>query len=179
VIVADGRGGWAWFHAGKVSFRAHHVRRADGRAVIDQVIISTTDPGGLSSTHLREMALRSAEAHFNGLSGPERAYHERTRADVDDATQAWEAAMVSDEHKEATRRLRRSILKLRIPTDRRKPDAFYARVARGYSALAAEHRRPAAELAEINGVPVTTVHRWVKEARARGLLPPGSTGKAG
>ena len=29
------------------------------------------------------------------------------------------------------------------------------------------------ELAEINGVPPTTVHRWIKEARRRGLLGPG------
>ena len=37
----------------------------------------------------------------------------------------------------------------------------------------------ASDLARTHGVPVTTAHRWVKEARRRGFLPPGSPGKAG
>jgi len=28
-------------------------------------------------------------------------------------------------------------------------------------------------------VPVTTAHRWVKEARRRGFLPPGQKGRRG
>jgi hypothetical protein len=35
------------------------------------------------------------------------------------------------------------------------------------------------DLAEANGVPVSTTHRWIKEARHRGFLPPGRPGKAG
>lgn len=59
------------------------------------------------------------------------------------------------------------------------PDAFYREVATAYASAAAESSRPAAALAEEAGVPVTTVHRWVREARRRGLLPPGKKGKAG
>lgn len=55
----------------------------------------------------------------------------------------------------------------------RKPDEFYERVANAYAWLVAQDTKsPARDLAEKNGVPVTTVHRWVKEARARGFLPP-------
>jgi len=64
----------------------------------------------------------------------------------------------------------------------RKPDDFYARVADAYAWLASRGASPARDLAEKNGVPVTTVHRWVKEARARGLLPPAigrGSGKRG
>lgn len=54
---------------------------------------------------------------------------------------------------------------------RRRPDTFYRRVVELHSYLAAEGSgRPAAEIAEANDVPVTTVHRWMKEARQRGLV---------
>jgi hypothetical protein len=59
------------------------------------------------------------------------------------------------------------------------PDAFYAAVASAYRALATSSPRPVADLADANGVPVTTAQRWVKEARRRGLLAPGPPGKAG
>jgi hypothetical protein len=59
-----------------------------------------------------------------------------------------------------------------LPAGRR-PDAFYRAVADAYSWLAGRVRRPAVELAAANHVPTTTIHRWVKEARRRGLLGPG------
>ena len=31
----------------------------------------------------------------------------------------------------------------------------------------------------VGDVPVTTAHRWVKEARRRGFLPPGRKGRRG
>ncbi len=62
---------------------------------------------------------------------------------------------------------------------RGRPDSFYRDVARAYLDLAQSSTRPAGELAETNGVPVTTAHRWIKEARRRGFLPPGRPGTAG
>jgi hypothetical protein len=59
------------------------------------------------------------------------------------------------------------------------PSAFYREVAKAYLDLAQVSSRPAAELAEANAVPTTTAHRWIKEARRRGFLPPGRPGKAG
>jgi hypothetical protein len=69
--------------------------------------------------------------------------------------------------------------KLRIPATNPKPPKFYEEVAWAYRELAAQGNRPAMELAEANGVPVTTVHRWIKEARRRGFLPPGQKGRRG
>ena len=60
-----------------------------------------------------------------------------------------------------------------IPASGRKPDEFYRSLAEQYSWLAAAGPRPAAILAAINHVPPSTVHRWVREARRRGLLAPG------
>jgi hypothetical protein len=58
-------------------------------------------------------------------------------------------------------------------------DEFYAAVAGVYRELAQNSPRPVIELAEANDVPVTTAHRWIKEARKRGYLGPGRPGKAG
>lgn len=62
---------------------------------------------------------------------------------------------------------------------RGRPDSFYAAVADEYRRRLQESVRPVADLAEANAVPVTTAYRWIKEARRRGLLPPGRPGKVG
>lgn len=65
-------------------------------------------------------------------------------------------------------------LRLEVPGDgRRLPDSFYEAVANAYAMASELSRRPAVVLAEENGVPTTTVHRWVKEARRRGLMAAG------
>jgi hypothetical protein len=61
-------------------------------------------------------------------------------------------------------------LKVEDPGGYRKPDSFYRSVAERYLWLAAVSSRPAQEFAEANGIPVGTVHRWVKEAKARRIL---------
>jgi hypothetical protein len=69
--------------------------------------------------------------------------------------------------------LRRPGLRVRIPEGRNRPDDFYRQVADLFTYLATISSRPATDLAEANGVPTTTVHGWVKEARRRGILPAG------
>jgi hypothetical protein len=64
-------------------------------------------------------------------------------------------------------------MRLDVPPGRPKPDAFYAQVAETFARLATCTAKPAAELALANGVPVTSVHGWVAEARRRGFLPGG------
>jgi hypothetical protein len=68
--------------------------------------------------------------------------------------------------------------RLKVPPGA-KPDGFYKRVAEVYRELAGWSNRPAVELAKANDVPVSTAHRWVKEARRRGHLPPGRKGRRG
>jgi hypothetical protein len=62
---------------------------------------------------------------------------------------------------------------------RGRPDHFYREVAVVYLDYAQDSHRPAVDLAERHEVPITTAHRWIKEARRRGFLPPGRPGKAG
>lgn len=78
---------------------------------------------------------------------------------------------------EAARRPRRPPLRIQVPPDRKKPDRFYQRVADLYLWLSSQSSRPAEDLAEANGVPVSTMHRWIKEARRRDILSPGQRGK--
>ena len=71
-------------------------------------------------------------------------------------------------------------LRITVPKGRRRPDEFYEKVARLYGQLSATgSRRPASDIAEANDLPVSTVHRWIKEARSWGLLPGGQRGRAG
>jgi hypothetical protein len=86
--------------------------------------------------------------------------------------EAWARRPVTWEHEDESPPLR-----LTVPAERRKPDSFYADAADRYLWLASQGRRPATALADANGVPVTTVHRWIKEARQRGILPPGQRGR--
>jgi hypothetical protein len=66
-----------------------------------------------------------------------------------------------------------------VARSRGRPDLFYREVADVYLDLAQASHRPASDIAAQHGVPVSTAHRWVKEARRRGFLPPGRPGKTG
>ncbi|WP_130445345.1 hypothetical protein [Kribbella rubisoli] len=69
-------------------------------------------------------------------------------------------------------------LKIKDPGTRRRPDDFYRQVAEAYLAQASISDQAARDLAEANAVPVSTAHRWLKEARNRGLLKmPGQGGE--
>lgn len=67
---------------------------------------------------------------------------------------------------------------LRRP-DGTNPERFYQQVAAAYSEAVLATSKPAKVLAEEAGVPVGTVHRWIREARRRGYLPPARRGRAG
>lgn len=56
------------------------------------------------------------------------------------------------------------------------PDGFYRRVADRYAELVITTNAPARDIAAESGVPVTTVHRWIREARRRGHLAPARQG---
>lgn len=68
---------------------------------------------------------------------------------------------------------------IRRPEGRALPDDFLADVAHAYTVLARDGQKPAPVIAAEADVPVTTVHRWIKEARRRGLLAPARRGATG
>jgi hypothetical protein len=68
------------------------------------------------------------------------------------------------------------------PLRRRKDDApeeFADRVAWYYRVFGQMTSHPAKAIAEHSHVPVGTVRGWIREARMRGKLPPGTRGRAG
>ncbi|MER6252325.1 hypothetical protein ABT224_13295 [Streptomyces sp. NPDC001584] len=59
------------------------------------------------------------------------------------------------------------------------PEDFAERVAWYYENFARLSSKPAKLISDHSGVPLPTVHGWIREARLRGKLPPGRRGKAG
>jgi hypothetical protein len=159
------------------------VRPGDGGRLEISEVYLTTEVGDIRSDDLRRVPLGRIETFINRpdkqpwllerLDGPHRSLDAA-------ALQAREKRpSVEDTYKRMAARQRRNKAKVPVPEGRKYPDSFYLKVAAAYLELAADGGRPAAEMAEANDVPMTQVHRWVKEARRRGLLPPGRPGKAG
>ncbi len=151
----------------------------DGRWQVTELLLPN-DERPVTTDDLRRVPLGRIEAYANG---PEAAAILSVKAASEPVSLEERVRQAEQQGQELTARAvarrRRHTLHLNVPPNRPYPDAFYERVARVYAQVAAEERRPAASIAEASDVPVTTVHRWVKECRARGLLPPGRVGKAG
>jgi hypothetical protein len=125
----------------------------------------------MDSGALRRLSIAALETRANAPEMQERM----ERNSREPTTDEHRAAAAKHYGSVGRRRARLSV----PPPPRAKPDVFYKRVADVYRELVGWTNRPAVELAEANGVPVTTAHRWVKEARRRGFLPPGQKGRRG
>lgn len=172
----------------------HVEERQDGRLRIVELVLS--DAKGLSGAMLRDLPLGAWEAQMNA---PDMAALLRSRFEdqgpygFEDLTWEHGSFDVTPMPRDAddgglefhfpgggdlapaiatTVEPELNLGASTMPSGKR-PDAFYRAVAEAYSWLAGHVRRPAVELAAINDVPPTTIHRWVKEARRRGLLGPG------
>ncbi|MGD0880509.1 MAG: hypothetical protein ABSB09_02925 [Acidimicrobiales bacterium] len=187
MIVHPVAGGWGifshWAGDDGVIVRARFTVRDDGRLQAADVHIEGRP--NVTRTALRSLPLGSIEAWANGRGREDlvRSIAE-SGPSVFDATDEWLRTVGGGDRDLVipigSPRVRS--LRLRIPDGPKRPDSFYRKVAELYSVLIEQgSHRPAAEIAKANPpVPVTTVHRWIKEARARKLLPSaGSKGKAG
>jgi hypothetical protein len=78
-------------------------------------------------------------------------------------------------------RVKRTAHAYRLPTPlgNKYPDSFYERVAKAFETALQAGEAPAQTIANANGVPLTTVHRWVREARRRAVLAPAQKGRKG
>lgn len=182
-VYAFGPGGWIrLFDADPSHVVLVRIAEASvGRLRIVEVRVA--DPAGVGITDLKKLPLRKTEAvaaqTFESLDDLAALWHPVPIEEVPAAIDALVAATVGVAEPHDMVRKRRPALKLTgISTRGKRPDAFYQRVARAYLWLAGTSSRPAADLAAANSVPVSTVHRWVREARSRGFLPPGDKGRA-
>jgi transposase-like protein len=168
--------------------------REDGRLRI--VELWCADPSGLSGALLRDLPLGAWEAEMNSpaIAGLLREHLHKDPDDYYDLTEMLydqdslpgyvDADYQDVDERSLEFRFQSGTsyavaiavppeLKLESSSRGKRPDQFYYEVAAAYSWLAGRVRRPAKELATINGVPESTIHRWVKEARRRQLLGPG------
>ncbi len=191
MLLDMGDGGWLRFYSLRddVRARVRFVIREDGRLEPAEVHLERGGTQRLTGDNLRKLPLGHIEAWANGHMRDELVERINSSGQkVAKATDRWLAVMAGPQDPEtklrtdtAFKKLSRRALILRVPNDLKKPDSFYQKVADLYTTLAeAGNRRPAQEIADANeDIDVTTVHRWIKEARRRGLLGSGRRGKAG
>jgi hypothetical protein len=147
-----------------------------------EVIELRLEPGGpIDSNTLRRVQLARVEAQVNAAG-----FREHIIAGLDlPATMDFDRKYATagahlDQRVTTTATGHKKVTRLQVPTTNPKPARFYKQIASLYTRLSADaNSRPAVDLAEAAGVPVTTVHRWVREARRRGFLPPGQRGRRG
>jgi len=125
------------------------VAKRDGRFLVEELRLL----GGVSAERLRSVPLGRIEAAANALMHSSAGLQQGVPAEIPH--------------------------ELRLTSVRGYPDRFYDAVAAAYRTLAHASTKPVVDLAEANEVPVTTAQRWIREARTRGKLPPGRSGKAG
>ncbi|HEX3538859.1 MAG TPA: hypothetical protein VHT75_00320 [Acidimicrobiales bacterium] len=148
---------------------------ASGRLEVASVHIAS-DERGIDSNDLRSLPLGRIEAFANGPNKEHILARIEEPFDLDLAMGSGGEALGDMEPQPRPR----PRIKLKMPSAAgRHPDDFYRRVAALYLDLAQRSGRPAADIARANEINVSTVHRWIKEARRRGFLPPGRAGKAG
>jgi hypothetical protein len=162
------------------------TRDADGRLVITDLYVHGA---ALTAETLRGISIPRMEARLERYDreaeadpGGRAAAQVRDMAQTDDDGLTIGKLRKRAEYKRGQAREWRDMgfprSSLRRP-DRSDPEGFYQLVSRAYGEYVAETNAPAREIAAEAGVPVTTVHRWIREARRRGFLPPARKGRAG
>jgi hypothetical protein len=188
VLTVDvgGISGWAAYHSVETQQRQIAVwlrvgpetASPDAAIEIRELWVSTRDGSVFHSPFLRTIPVARIVAAVNrpivakqlrSLIGPAN----RVQSGGPPGSDQW--AYILPPRRKVTLRPK---LQVKDPGTRRKPDKFYAHIAELYLAQASISDRPAKDLAEANELPVTTVHRWLKEARNRGSLRlPASRGE--
>lgn len=179
--IAVGDGGWLFVVVGRVEAFVRVDADEDGRLSVGAVLLQTH-----VIRKARRVPLRGVDVRTFPLAAVEAAANGELRDAIMAGMDGDVTMKLSGKGKLPGQPPRRTSdpkvdLVIERPTSKPYPDAFYAQVARRYIDAVARFgsNRPAALIAEANGVPLNTVHRWVGEARKRKFLAPGRPGKAG
>lgn len=181
-----GKGGWARFHDEHLEADVYlRFGDRDGRLEVAELYVK---PGaGVTGRFLQRIPLGQVETSisFEDSDGQDFGSELRRRVasdgqDVDADTDSFLKRMVEDRQVPGQRSPGHVAALVGLdPADvvaRKKADGFYRQVAELFTVLSGQSKHPAVDIAEQNHVPVTTVHRWVKEARRRGYLQPTRRG---
>lgn len=186
--IEGGVGPWfLWYQPDAQDVRVRIADR-DGRLVVEALHVEALPGVSLGSSDLRPLQLGRLQVVLNGPQAAELvrevlgrkgpASHRPGRAR--ERRESWEQASERREEAfEAIRRgseaadERRAELRRQAETRGRRPDEFYKKVAEEVASAAAWTRSPVAQVASDLEVTPSAVHRWIREARRRGLAAPG------
>ena len=150
----------------------HLTQRDDGRWVVDELYLHAQE---LTPTMLRRVPIARADAMVSLIEqgdGPDFEYYLKMGPGEPSLGELQKRAELA----EMPGFKRRDRLTRPDGSD---PSGFYAQVAAAHRDFVAKNLPPGEGIAAEAGVPVTTAHRWIREARLRGYLPPGRRGRAG
>jgi hypothetical protein len=186
--MALSAGGDGWITLSGTDGTTVHVRaqRRGARTMITDIYLHTAD--GITPAAVRGVSISRLEAELNLAMSPRPSV---ASSEIPTLTAIYDAAR--DEHDSGPEPTL-AALRARTPvdvSDEQQPrprlgrpgkdgsDEFYELVAQAYAEYAPRTRAPAKEIATEAGVPISAAHRWIREARRRGFLPPAQKGKAG
>src|SRR5262249_1973997 len=146
----------------------------DGRPEIAEVLLRARRR--MTAEVVREVPLSRIEAICNSGKIRDKIISALDEAPPFDDVRTLESQ--AKQHVTTEKELSKPPRKLRKAQNERGryPDEFYEALAVEYGRLALSHSGPARLIAKANDVPVSTVYRWLKEARRRGFSPPGRKG---
>ena len=145
------------------------IRAVGKRLEVGAVAVETVQTWGVGGRDIAKLRLGLIETVINSP-----AHADTVRATLPPAG-SWLVGRIMGEYAPVHTgiSIARSVdRKLTVPTTRTKPDEFYKQVAELHSEVSGVSSQPAVEIARANGVPTSTVYRWLKEARRRGILAP-------
>lgn len=172
--LAVGAGGWAYVETPDPTLSAWVQLRTVGSRIEVGTVVLEKVPGlpGIDARELGKLRLGGIERAINSP-----AYVDALRSHLPTSADEIAAADIGMRLAEefapvhtGLRVARKVSIHLNVPVDRKKPDEFYKRVAEVHAAISGLSAKPAVDIARANNVPTSTVYRWLKEARRRGIL---------
>ncbi len=186
-FIAVGRGDWIYWHIpGWHDVRVGLADR-DGRIEVTGLYLGAGEidefdtQQSLRPADLRELPLGRLEEFLNDpevrdeIAGELRPGQKTDfRPNRADAVKALQQALEMP-----VRSAPRGGLRIKGVESRNRPDDFYRQVATAWARASQRGSNAAGQIAEENDVTVSQVHRWVKEARRRGVMAPSSRANRG
>lgn len=180
--ITIGRGGWVLYEDPdlKADIRLRLSRDRNGRLKVLSMHVEAK--AGIDGTLLRDIPLGKILARLRAAGNADLWImwaSEQEGEDLAARVRDLDAQLVMPVDKEliaeAADLAKLEDLHRRFPGRAKRPDEFYETVGRVFTRLAATTRNPAGTIADRLHAERTTVHRWVKEARRRGLLDSDAT----
>jgi len=201
-LLSAGLGGWVrWAHSdGRIAF----VRLADLDGRLRPVELYLKADDGLNAQSLRRIPLGRIEAWVNGdatlatyvrgllgavspdiamaVSNYATTYGRTRLGQLVEPTLTLQADAFEPPVLDYNAPDLLELARLDVPggiTNAPKGTQFYQQVAYAYRQVLPMTSAPAKAIADANGIPITTVHRWIRQCRAEGHLGRATRGKAG